>query len=428
MRAQWKWVLAALLWSSSAQSARAQPMSDVVALPAVDERATLAPAVACDGGSVFLIVWQQGRRYYSAQEGDIYGIRAEASGRLLDAAPFAISTAPGSQERPRVAYQDGAFLVVWEDDRHGHLDVYGARVSPAGRVLDPAGLRITEDLASQAGPVVTGYDGRFVVVFQSSASGRYELRATEVSSAGGVTRPDGVALVHEGALLVGGQPDLVAAGSHLFFVVRNDHGWRPGAASGIRWVGELQLNAAGIDVIGLVTLPNGHHFDTAARAGAIGDRWLVTTGGSQRSRRFGYATVLSGLEFVPNPNTELPTSYDADLVMALHAYHNIQGPFAVAGSDEELMVVMRRVPTTGASAEPPAIMMLRIDRNGMRLDDNRTPPVVEEVDGYSPAVGATTGDTFLVAYEVEPAEGATRLHFRVVRPFACAGDARCTTP
>jgi hypothetical protein len=35
------------------------------------------------------------------------------------------------------------FLIVWQDKRNGDWDVYGSRVTPAGEVLDPAGILIS---------------------------------------------------------------------------------------------------------------------------------------------------------------------------------------------------------------------------------------------------------------------------------------------
>lgn len=98
-----------------------------------------SPALAC-GGGVCLVVWQQqGGGYY-----DIFGARVSPSGAALDPTPIGIARAPLYQLRPRVAWSGGHFLAVWEDLRDGGVySTYGARVSPAGAVLDPAGIAIS---------------------------------------------------------------------------------------------------------------------------------------------------------------------------------------------------------------------------------------------------------------------------------------------
>jgi hypothetical protein len=43
---------------------------------------------------------------------------------------------------PRVAFDGTNYLVAWEDERSGSQDIYGARVTRGGVVLDPAGFLI----------------------------------------------------------------------------------------------------------------------------------------------------------------------------------------------------------------------------------------------------------------------------------------------
>lgn len=94
-----------------------------------------SPALAFDGTN-FLVVWDDGRGGYNR---DIYGARVTPAGTVLDSNGIAISTALADQWRPAVAFDGTNFLVVWEDQRNGpdDYDIYGARVTPAGAVLDP---------------------------------------------------------------------------------------------------------------------------------------------------------------------------------------------------------------------------------------------------------------------------------------------------
>src|SRR5262245_39334216 len=62
--------------------------------------------------------------------------------------------APGAQERPVVAFDGTNYLVVWEDSRPVEADIYGARVTTSGQVLDDGGLPIGVASAFQVAPDV----------------------------------------------------------------------------------------------------------------------------------------------------------------------------------------------------------------------------------------------------------------------------------
>jgi hypothetical protein len=96
------------------------------------------PAV-CFGGMNYFVVWQD----FRGNDDDIYGARITPSGTVLDPNGIVISNAAGDQEDPKVSYDGSNFLVVWDDERSGVDDVYGARVTPAGTILDPNGIPIS---------------------------------------------------------------------------------------------------------------------------------------------------------------------------------------------------------------------------------------------------------------------------------------------
>jgi hypothetical protein len=147
-----------------------------------------APSVAWNG-SAFLVVWQDSRSGPS----DIYGARVTSAGNVLDAAGIAISTAANDQTAPAVAWNGADFLVVWTDDRSGPSDIYGARVSGAGSVLDPAGIAISTAANGQTAPAVASNATDFLVVWQDSRSGTsYDIYGARVSGAGSVLDPAGI--------------------------------------------------------------------------------------------------------------------------------------------------------------------------------------------------------------------------------------------
>ncbi len=94
--------------------------------------------VAYDGAR-FLVVWATDGTGAS----DIRGAFVENG---TPTSPFDIAAGPPDQTIPRVEFAGSVYLVVWHDNRHhpAGSDVYCARVTPGGTVLDPAGIRVSD--------------------------------------------------------------------------------------------------------------------------------------------------------------------------------------------------------------------------------------------------------------------------------------------
>jgi len=112
------------------------------------------PAATTSDGTDFLVVWGDGR----GGTADIYGARVSQSGQVLDPNGIAISTADAQQSLPAVAFGGGCYTVVWQDDRNGDLAIYGSRVSTSAQVLDPSGIRVSDTTGTQEMPSVA-FDG-----------------------------------------------------------------------------------------------------------------------------------------------------------------------------------------------------------------------------------------------------------------------------
>lgn len=196
-------------------------------LPAWGTQDAYRPAIAA-GSDGFLVVWQAGRR----RSGDLVGVRLDAAGSAIDTVPFVISAASDDQERPRVAFGDGVFLVVWQDLRSGRqYDLYGARVLPDGTVLDPDGIAIAQGGRNEANPAVT-FDGtHFVVVWEDFNSGRYEIAGQRLGSDGA---------------LVDAAPVVVAQADNPYHQrVTPALAARPDGTAAVLWTGPL-VNGIGV--------------------------------------------------------------------------------------------------------------------------------------------------------------------------------------
>ena len=152
------------------------------------------PAVAFDGTN-YLIVWQDYRNVTTTGY-DIYGARVAPNGSILDPSGFAICTAIKHQWQPSVAFDGTNYLVTWDDQRNFSHKIYGARVSAAGNVLDTAGIEISIG-AGQKYNTALAFDGtNYFVVWEDGRNSTYDLEiyGARVSTAGNVLDPDGINL------------------------------------------------------------------------------------------------------------------------------------------------------------------------------------------------------------------------------------------
>jgi len=148
------------------------------------------PAVTSDGTNS-LIVWSDARSGLT----DIYGARFTPDGTVLDPAGIVISTAANGQTSPAVVWDGANYLAVWADQRGDTSDVYAARVTPAGIVLDPAGIPVSTATGFQGEPAVT-FDGtNYLVVWTDLRNGDSDIYGARVTRDGAVVDTSGLALV-----------------------------------------------------------------------------------------------------------------------------------------------------------------------------------------------------------------------------------------
>ena len=144
------------------------------------------PVIASDGTN-FFVVWLD-KRNFCTNGYDIYGARVTPDGVVLDPTGIPISTFPnmdpdpGSQYIPSVEFDGTNYLVVWTETRNPegtHYEIYAARVTPGGTVLDPNGVQITSSDASPLRMPSIAFDGtNFLITWRNANS---QIRGTRVS-------------------------------------------------------------------------------------------------------------------------------------------------------------------------------------------------------------------------------------------------------
>ena len=143
---------------------RAAPAAELPVVVAGGDQS--APDVA-RAGATWLIVWQDERDIATTGR-DIYAARVTNSGAVLDPGSFPVLAADGPQDCPKVASDGSSFLVVWQDDRNdnGIWRVRAARVTVDGDVLDADGIIVSELVDSQPLPVVCWAGTHYLLAWQ----------------------------------------------------------------------------------------------------------------------------------------------------------------------------------------------------------------------------------------------------------------------
>jgi hypothetical protein len=148
------------------------------------------PAAAA-GKDVHLVVWQEGEPRWGVENTDILAARVSADGKPLDARAIEVCKAKGYQTYPAVVFDGASFLVAWQDFRNGKdWDLYAARVSPDGKVLDPDGFAVAAVPGNQIYPALA-CDGRQVLAVWSDLRPSPEKPELEVYALWGTFIRDG---------------------------------------------------------------------------------------------------------------------------------------------------------------------------------------------------------------------------------------------
>jgi len=230
-----------------------------------------APDVACSHDTA-LVTWRSGS--IATPVADVKGQRIRADGALLGG-PFTISGGGWKEFEPAACWTGAEWMVAWEDARHaagiddGATEVYAARVSAAGAVLDPGGFALAPQPGLASQPALAGSQGVAVAAYswmrRESPFATWRVAARVAGPWGDL----GSALAGAGGAPVLDAAGALTAGSTLEFAVS---GGRP-LASGMLFGGRARA-------------------DQPFRGGTMVPR---------RDRNFPYATDAEGRAFLQVP-------------------------------------------------------------------------------------------------------------------------------
>jgi hypothetical protein len=150
------------------------------------------PRVATNGTD-FLVVWNDQRNdpYYY----DIYAARVTADGAVLDPDGFPVCMADYSQHSANVAFDGVNYLTVWSDGRRSYDRIYAARITPGGNVLDDTGLAVSTRMRTHSFPAVAPCGSNLLLVWQEiSSSTLCDIYGARISPAGAVLDTQGIVI------------------------------------------------------------------------------------------------------------------------------------------------------------------------------------------------------------------------------------------
>lgn len=176
---------------TAAAIAQPPPLTQLGSLPgdrsvqaATNSQIEHAVAAGDDG---FLVVWSDSRGRNSGgqtvqSDGDIFGIRLDASGSPIDPFPFMIAGGPGLQRYPTVAWNGENWLVLYQSqdpvDGYFQTQIRAVRVSPQGVVLDATPILFPPDQFAPGtiGLTIAGQGGQWLItrcVYHNDGYGTY---------------------------------------------------------------------------------------------------------------------------------------------------------------------------------------------------------------------------------------------------------------
>jgi len=283
----------------------------------------IAPDVAFDGTN-FLVVWCS----YMDTTYAVFGARIAPNGSVLDPDGFTISDEAGLDVLPSVAFNGTDYVVTWMRYDNYYADVYCALVSPGGSVVVPATL-VSGASNDQMSPVVAcGPSSSLIVWMDSRINGSYyDIYAARVSHDGEVMDAEGIPVTNSS--YDEGMPEVVYDGSGYQLL------WARMSTDSACYCG-VKLDTAGRTVAQFRPFGQADYNGLRAASGAPGDvfavyqSWTDEAGGREYGnyRVWGKMGPFDGVAETPNAELRAPKSFQTIVRGVLSLPANGEGRMA----------------------------------------------------------------------------------------------------
>ncbi len=167
-----------VMWAKGPHGTRVTPSMEILDYPPLAlspnplQSGVTYQSVAFGADALYLVTWER-NTHVNQQPDEIYCARVSASGEILDDPGFRIRTATITR-RPSVAFAHNAWLVPWSEYDSGNWIVFAKRISLDGQVLDYSPIEICTESAKY--PCVS-FDGEnWLVVWANGNGGIYGAR------------------------------------------------------------------------------------------------------------------------------------------------------------------------------------------------------------------------------------------------------------
>jgi len=221
-----------------------------------------SPSVAFDGTN-YLVVWEEG-----SFESNICGTRVDQSGNVLNPGGIIISNAFQWQYSPSVAFDGTNYLVVWTDwDGINSFKIYGARVNQSGTVLDPGGIAISNSTHDSKSPSIA-FDGIHYLVVWVDAYSNVNICGARVDQSGNILDPGGfpISIAVEGP----SSPSVAFDGTNYFVL------WSANCSDSSRDIYGARVDTSGVVIDSFVVTHQSGDQISPALAHGMGDQFLIT--------------------------------------------------------------------------------------------------------------------------------------------------------
>jgi hypothetical protein len=222
---------------------------------AVEEGDQSDPAIAYDGRN-YLIAWIDG-------SSGICCARVAPNGTVLDKEGILISSGETEKKHPDVAFDGLRYTVVWEGDRGGKINVYSARVHPAGIVVDDEPISLTTGYGRRVRPAIAFADSEYVAVRQGDEGDHTSVYWARLEPISGIVIDPGWIGISDGAGAA--SSPAVAVGTPGRILVAYSNFIPPGAYGSTRIFANMLIVPNDGSRVGIAISPN--PFRTTANIG-----------------------------------------------------------------------------------------------------------------------------------------------------------------